>query len=271
MSQSKLVTIGSDPEVIIIDEQGHPKSMIGYVGGDKKNPKYINGIGFQEDNVLVEFNTVPCSNGQELFEQIQNSLELIKENFLPHNWRISEECGGEYSYDELFLHPEQALEFGCDPDFCVYENAVRNQLDPEDFQNLRFAGGHIHIGYTQGNEGKNGIIAMLLDALLILPTVNRLSDWEKQRRTLGYGVAGSIRHKPYGLEYRTPSNDWIFNENKTEIVYETVKLAVELSNHDDVVKQLHKMAQNIREAINKSDMSGVKDMSFVEKYSLVNV
>ncbi len=65
----------------------------------------------------------------------------------------------------------------------------------------------------------------LVKALDYLVTLPMLKDDDPRRREL-YGQAGCFRNKPYGIEYRTPSNKWIFSRDMCLWVYEQVKRAV---------------------------------------------
>jgi hypothetical protein len=42
-------------------------------------------------------------------------------------------------------------------------------------------------------------------------------------RYKNYGVAGNIRHKSYGVEYRTPSNAWIFDVDSHLYIFNTAQ------------------------------------------------
>jgi hypothetical protein len=75
---------------------------------------------------------------------------------------------------------------------------------------LRFAGGHIHLGYKSVRpEVAEYVVAMLCDLTLGLALVCN-GERQPERRAL-YGQPGRFRPTPYGLEYRTPSNQWLFS------------------------------------------------------------
>jgi hypothetical protein len=67
----------------------------------------------------------------------------------------------------------------------------------------------------------------LLDAFVGIP----LDCFEKSRgfveRRKMYGQYGSFRSKPYGLEYRTPSNDWLWNDYLIDNMYLQVEKTFE--------------------------------------------
>ena len=51
-----------------------------------------------------------------------------------------------------------------------------------------------------------------------------------------YGKAGAYRLKSFGVEYRTLSNFWIFDERNIQWVYDGVQAAVDLVNTEMIYK-----------------------------------
>ncbi|RMG93736.1 MAG: hypothetical protein D6706_14915, partial [Chloroflexi bacterium] len=62
-----------------------------------------------------------------------------------------------------------------------------------------------------------------LDFFLGIPLY--IKEGESERRKL-YGKFGDYRPKRYGVEYRTPSNKWVFNTEWYEIIFEGVERAL---------------------------------------------
>ena len=122
------------------------------------------------------------------------------------------------SFDDDQLNTQAARQFGCDPDYNVYTKRANPHPHTKN-KNLRSAGGHVHVG-TDKNPWEMGKV---LDLMLGVPSVITDPDW--QRRSL-YGKAGAIRIKPYGLEYRTLSNFWIWNTESIEWVYHQTEEAI---------------------------------------------
>lgn len=104
-----------------------------------------------------------------------------------------------------------AFEFGCEADF----NALIGQKNPKPAAadaGLRSAGGHLHFGQEcidLTNPDNQKIMAVMCDYMHGLCSV--ILDSDNRRREL-YGKAGATRFKEYGIEYRTLSNFWIFDE-----------------------------------------------------------
>jgi len=88
---------------------------------------------------------------------------------------------------------------------------------------MRTASGHVHIGWTNGEDIRNphhqsrvNAMAQQMDFFLGLPSI--FYDEDKERREM-YGKAGALRYKPYGGEYRTLSNAWLRSEGRMRFVY----------------------------------------------------
>lgn len=201
-------TFGADPEVFVGTDK--PGSAIGLIGGSKHNPLKVAGGAVQEDNVLAEFNIDPAADEDQFVHGIQSVLHIVGQ-MLPAGMSVLPRLAShEYTRDELRSFGPKAMEFGCDPDFNAYTQDVNPK--PSAANHLRTAGGHIHVGYDNPCQEGNYLVAQCMDLYLGVPSV--LIDKDVRRRAM-YGGAGCMRHKPYGVEYRTLSNFWIFDEATT--------------------------------------------------------
>ncbi len=201
MSEQRF-TIGADPELLLLTARGLPKSAIGLIGGTKQNPKPF-GIGHvQEDNVMVEFNIPPANNRHEFQVYISEMMTDIKRFFGKKDLYVGDK--GEAFFDPEELNHPNALAFGCEPDYDVWEMKENPKPIPPSPE-YRCCGGHIHLGF---DTSKYDIVKLtkLLDLYVGVPlAVNDPNTTRKQF----YGKAGCIRITEYGLEYRTPSNYWV--------------------------------------------------------------
>lgn len=217
----KVVSVGADPEVICMDMSGKVKSVINHLGGSKEEPRPVKGGAVQEDNVLAEFNIEPANCASSFDRGISTVMHEMSK-LLPH-FQLSKLASAHFDMDELFDGGEKALSFGCSPDMNVYTmeyNRISEEVHPE----LRTAGGHVHVGLNEvANDHVINSVKML-DLFLGIPSV--LFDQDRERKEL-YGKAGSFRFKDYGLEYRTLSNFWIFEEILRKWVYENTCRAIE--------------------------------------------
>ena len=221
------IKLGTDPELYIANDT-EVVSAEGLIGGTKKAPKYITeeGHAIQEDNVMVEFNTPPCSSAEEFTKEINVVLTYLEATLGLQNLRLH------YSASEVldpkYLKTKQAQQFGCEPDFNAYLRCANTP--PEPSSALRTAGGHIHVGYPNaGDVGQVEDIVRAMDLFLGLPSV--IMDQDDRRKTM-YGKAGAFRFKDYGLEYRTLSNFWIYTDELKKWAFNSCLLYTSPSPRD---------------------------------------
>lgn len=215
----KIVTIGCDPELFFRKTSGECVSVIDKLGGSKEEPKPIeNGCAVQEDNVAAEFNIRPSTSLTEFRDQIKFVLRYLDKEAEGMGLNLARHVAS-YSFSPEQLSHWKAMVFGCEPDLSVWdrkENPKPESLDPM----LRSCGGHIHVGTDLDpfELGKS------MDLHLAIPSLSL--DPDTRRREL-YGKAGAIRIKPYGMEYRTLSNFWIWADHLIEWAWEGTNKAVE--------------------------------------------
>lgn len=238
--------LGTDPEIFLCDQTGKHISVIGYINADKWHPMQIPGMaeGFtlQEDNVALEYGVPPAASAQELFDNIDAVMKKSLE-YLP-NLSFSRLSCTVFDKDQL-LTP-QAHIFGCEPDFNAWTcepNPPPNPPHPF----MRSAGGHIHV---ETKEHPLDVVKAM-DLFLGVPSV--LMDKGEKRKQL-YGKAGAHRPKPYGVEYRTLSNFWIFEKKYMDWVWNSTEKA--LSN----LGVAEKYESVILDAINNNNKKAAKHL-----------
>ena len=209
-----LRTFGSDPEVLLHNGKEFI-SAIGKVPGTKDAPYVIYDGMVHCDNVTAEMNTVPCATSTGFDRSVDVVLKQLTSMVKLHDLHISELSIGEYSDTEL-SHPD-ALVAGCEVDWNAYTRRLNNPAN-YDNTNQRCAGGHLHLGCAVDTSDVPALV-QALDVVVGLPI---LLHEDIKRREL-YGKAGSFRIKEYGLEYRTPSNFWVFSPDRRIWVAEQVK------------------------------------------------
>lgn len=214
------VTIGSDPEFFFRSNRtGTVVPIIGLLGGTKGKPEPIPGLegegwGMQEDNVMAEFNIPPVQRANRFAGRIINARDRIVDFVRTKRSDLVPDIGGcarVFSFADL--DNKQAQTFGCSPDFDAHREGAAcpgintDALREEDGE-WRFAGGHVHIGYE--SSVPDFVAAAMCDVYLGLPSV--AMDKQGKRREL-YGSAGRYRPTTYGIEYRTLSNFWIWDDH----------------------------------------------------------
>lgn len=252
-----MFTIGADPELFLKDHSNKMISVIGKIGGTKEMPLPIgNGCAIQEDNVAAEFCIPPCDNAKTFIESITFALSDISERARDLDLVLARMVASHsFSKDQL-AHPG-AKRFGCDPDYNVYTGRPNPRPKAED-KSLRSAGGHVHVGTDKKPEA----LIKTMDLMLGVPSV--LMDKDEERRKL-YGKAGCFRYKPYGVEYRTLSNFWIWDERSIEWVYhqvaESIKFCDEFKNESTQTDE-----DLIIHCINNNDKQIAKDL--IQRWSI---
>lgn len=255
------ILLGCDPEMFLCNIQGELKSSIGLVGGSKVDPLPLPlgpGFAVQEDNVAVEFNIPPASDAKEFINSINQTIrflgDVVRDNY---GLRISPLSAASFPHDQL-MDPA-ALEFGCDPDYNAYTGR-RNPRPKADDAALRSCGGHIHVGYDKKAIDHKRIIRMM-DLHLGVPSI--LMDEGDLRKKL-YGKAGAYREKNYGVEYRTLSNFWIFQDRLIEWAWNNTERAVVAADAQFALSEDDEAC--IVSCINSNDKTSAKQL--VERFEL---
>lgn len=256
------IKLGCDPEAFLIDINGQLKSSIGLIGGSKEAPRPLltlgDGYAVQEDNVALEFNIPPAEGRSQFVESIQGTLKYLTDMVKgDYGFTISELSAASFPMEEL-ASPE-AFIFGCDPDFNAWTKAVNPKPAAED-KALRSCGGHVHVGYDRSLAAGTDIIQHM-DLHLGVPSV--LMDKGQLRKQL-YGKAGAYRDKSYGVEYRTLSNFWIFNNRLIEWVWNNTSRSVAAAESRLAISEEDKT--DIISAINDNDVAIAEKL--VKKFNL---
>jgi len=219
-----LIDVGADPEVWLT-KNGLIVPSVGLIKGTKEKPFVVEGskvgLTLQEDNVSVELGWKPVK--VDKFTNTATSAFSEAETWVRNN--IGEEYGLLANKpDHIFLPEdlvsEQAQVFGCLPDQDAYlEGTFRTPIDPKDgslgIGNHRFAGGHIHLGYDKANAQVPPFALVRMLDWYYLYLLYDGYDNQGSRRKL-YGQPGIYRDKPYGVEYRTPGNFWLYNPSRMQ-------------------------------------------------------
>lgn len=249
------VTVGADPEVFVADLNGNITSAIGMVGGSKESPRPVVDGGVQEDNVLAEFNIDPAKSKIEFvcnISSVMGSLRKILEN---NDLQPIIVPSHKFTAQELDSFGPDAMEFGCSSEWNAWDSKVMPR-PKGDKVNLRTAGGHVHIGYDNPDRFTNEDLVKMMDYAIGVPSV--LIDSDKARRKL-YGKAGSMRHKPYGVEYRTLSNFWLNSDELISWVYDrTLWCTKNLDRLPEFVSAFD--PQTLKRIINRSDTGLATDV-----------
>lgn len=262
MEKTMKIKLGCDPEAFLVDIKGQLKSSITLIGGSKEMPRPLMALGdgyaVQEDNVAIEFNIPPAEGRSSFIKSIRSTLDylegMVKDQY---GFGISQLSAASFPMEEL-TNPA-ALVFGCDPDYNAWTKRMNPKPSAED-KSLRSCGGHVHVGYDVNSGLSHRDIIKMMDLHLGVPSV--LMDHGELRKQL-YGKAGAFRQKMYGVEYRTLSNFWIFDDKKIGWVWDNTLRAVAAAEQFDISDE---DGVDIVNAINNND----KDLanSIVKRFNL---
>ena len=251
-------TVGCDPEIFLKKSGGFIASC-GLVGGSKQSPLQLEnlpeGFNVQEDNVAVEFGVPPAIDKFTFTQNIHTIMEELTGLMLQKGLSLGNESSALFPKEELW-HPN-ALTFGCDPDFNIWTERKNPRPRAAD-ETLRSCGGHVHVGLEKGYNWRK--LVKTLDLYLGVPSV--LLDDDARRKEL-YGQSGAFRKKPYGIEYRTLSNFWVFKPELTEWVWDAVEQSV---NAVDAQFPIEELQEPIQTAINTNNKELA--LTLVNKYNL---
>lgn len=243
---------GCDPEVFLVDVQGKHISAIGLINADKWNPLQIPGMehGFtlQEDNVALEYGIPPASSADEFVSHIQRVMDKSKE--WTKGLSFSKLSCTIFDKDQMG-HP-LAHVFGCEPDYNAW-TGMENVKPKPPHEFMRSAGGHIHVETKQNPKD----VVQQMDLFLSVPAV--FMDKGIERKKL-YGKAGAFRPKPYGVEYRSLSNFWIFKEKLIRWAWKQTERAL------NSTVPVGELAEYIDIAVNNNDKQMAK--ALINEYNL---
>jgi hypothetical protein len=220
-----MFTIGADPEFMVTDAGGAIRSAIGVVGASKSNRIQQNGHEFYYDNVFAEIALKPAASMDGFVSNLQEAICLLKDR-IGDNRLI---CRSAYSFPKSELTHPAAMEGGCKEEFCAYTLMPKVVQDSWFVKNqLRVAGGHIHIGTNLiENEIDRQLMVRMFDLFLGVPSIYLDKDSTSIKRRKLYGKAGRYRDPDYGVEYRTLGNFWLSSPKLAKLVYELVEFTLE--------------------------------------------
>lgn len=247
---------------MFVQQNGLFKSAWNLIKGDKKNPQKVRNGAVQVDGMALEFNIDPAKSEDEFCFSVTDVLAQMTKMVPDYKVIVSPVAHFDAAY--LKAQPAEALELGCDPDF----NAWTGQTNPRPDGNrpMRTASGHIHIGWTEGQDGEDpahryrcNLVAKQLDFYLGLASL--FYDKETERREM-YGKAGAVRYKSYGVEYRTLSNAWLLSEERIRWAYRTCVAGVQRAMSGDSLEDKY---GDIQEIINTSNLKKASAIIKAEK------
>lgn len=254
------LTFGTDPEVAAYYEkdgalfvQPSPffRKEMGLVAQKpkSKHPIYFDdgNISIVEDGVAFEFTIPPTRDYKEMHSSISSALDTLNDLLYPtdHNFVILPTLNYEIErFIDVDDEYKMCLIFGCDPDQdAILPDYVCNVIDALQHP-YRYFGGHFQIGCanpvgTRLMQTHFEPFIKLLAVTLGNTVISRSTQTELEKiRAKLYGQPGRYRLQPWGIEYRTPSNNWITSLSTMATMFRAAKLAFELLQNPKYGKEV---------------------------------
>lgn len=227
------ILIGCDPELFVVNQDGKPRGAYGLIPGTKESPFKVPKGAYQVDGMALEFNIDPATTEEEFVGNIAAVMQRLRED-VPSEFKFYVKPSVRFHHAILKAAPDEAKELGCMPDLDAY--TLKENPKPDANTTLRTASGHIHIGLEKDaditKEAHMIKYATLVKHLDLFLGIRSLEwDKDKTRREL-YGNPGAMRLKPYGVEYRVLSNQWLESEALVRFVYrQTIRCIEDLKKN----------------------------------------
>jgi len=220
--------LGADTEFLAIKTikgQDFLFPLEGLIFGDKMEPEYIDGThqrGVLLDNVCIEYVCKPADNRDEFVNEQLLMKKYIETLLATFRLRLHTETSG--VFEAKYLTSENNRTFGCSPAYNPRTLEAYKAPDPN--TNLRTASFHLHVSLDKKMTFEEAAkLSLLFDLHVGVPSVVLQRD--RTRRQM-YGKAGEFRHTVYkGMEYRVLGNEYLFSQEKLELVYEQVTDAID--------------------------------------------
>lgn len=243
------VTIGADPEVFIVDTVKNSfVSAHDIIPGTKKKPYDLDvsrrlsrqkGLACQADGTALEINIPPADSVLSFLYSIGVALGETAVAYLKKDQRLCATPVARYSKDYFGTLPATALELGCDPDYDAWNGGKANPRPTSlTYPYARTGAGHIAVGWRPADNMVEDVFESnhFNDCIMMVQMMDLIYDeirsWhevpdDEYRRGL-YGKRGAFRPKPFGVEYRTPSNSWLRSHHSAMNMYNMAVLSFAL-------------------------------------------
>lgn len=293
MTSSKpSLTIGTDPEFMLLDNKGNLRSAINILNcGKDERIDLGNDVKVFFDNVLIEMNIKPADSPEMLVDSLRDAFRRVTSHVSPI--RINVQASAIFPESEL-KDPNSWI-YGCSPEYDAYQMSVINPPVAEKGNNLRSCGGHVHLGTNEESfplmapiENKDTDdedrskrdwgrvwVVRMLDLFLGVPALFIDHDPTSAQRRKLYGKCGSHRPKEeYGVEYRPTSNFWLASPKLATLIYKLCDFTVDFvreGKHMELWKDendCHYDVKNMCKTINDSDLNSAKKImeGTIKKY-----
>jgi len=240
-------SLGSDPELFFTrDGKVVPSSEV-----VPKESEFVTRDGFQ-----LELHPKPENCRQSAAYQIAKCIGIA------NRYAKASECElnfglGHVIHDELWKGtPNVDKRFGCSPTESAQEKNPKRVTGLR--ERFRAGAGHIHfaLGYSSNKVQPENYDRLIQVMDIVLGNTCVLIDRDPLNvtRRKNYGRAGEYRVKPYGIEYRVPSNFWLRHYVLWSLVSQLGRHAmdIELQGYSaELIKRFD--MRKVRKAINTNN------------------
>jgi len=254
--------LGADPELFLCDAAGDYISAHDLLPGTKANPHWVEKGAIQVDGVAAEFNIEPAGTKKQFKENIKAVLKQMSILTGPNVYLAFDPVA---SFPPKYFNdlPEETKVLGCMPDWNAYTkrmNSPPERLTDSAGNLMHTAAGHVHISWCKDVNPVSAThlnncykLAKQLDYIHLPGTLKFAQgdclQGELERREMY--AAGSFRPKPYGMEYRSISNQWVKYEESIDWIFDaTIKGVQLLLRKESVVEPFRqlKLIRNLSES-----------------------
>lgn len=238
-----VISIGADPEFILEDEKGE---IALFSSKHARGSIAMSQATLGADYGLLEFRPPYQTTTEVFIDELDILFEYFKKYYTKLKIKEEEAVTFEHKMARIRTQLEdENVDFGLNipknfapaedidiTDESSYHNVSLSAYDEPVFKPSRTdilsAGGHIHIG---GSFIRMLSLQQLKEYIrridgLVGPICTSVETPAAALRKEVYGVPGEFRIKPYGVEYRTPSNAIFWPRNKRALV-QVLKIMVE--------------------------------------------
>jgi hypothetical protein len=243
--------LGADPEIFVVD--GNDKIIPAFTFlKSKKASNLLYYDGFQAEFTCGIHNCLSF-----LVDEVHERLDSLHRRAKVQNGKLTLKNVLPVAQNVLVATAPEHVELGCMPSMNAYGLRGRPVPDPYALR-YRFAGGHIHFGFTDSHE-LNKLPQMqdavrALDGIVGLIGVSLAANIDNPLRREFYGLAGEYRLPAHGLEYRSLSNFWLAAPPITHLIYDVSRIALSLGLKGAYDLVWKAKEGEVIEAINGSDV-----------------
>lgn len=283
INRGQWVQTGTDPEVFGVTKSGSVVPAFEALPSKDKaldvpfvsrggSPNYK--LSAFWDGFQAEFSVPPVTCHEVMTDQIRDGLKVIYDHMrkAKKTATITPSCVVDIPYEVMDAAPPECIALGCAPSLNAYE--AKAHLDGMDAKSLpfRFAGCHIHFGFSAHTNKKYDYpaIVKLLDAIAGVASVSLLRGIEDPRRRMFYGLAGEYRLPKHGLEYRTLSSAILAHPAIMNLMFDLARCVTKM--HDEGTAAIWQSdEQETQEVINNLDVVGAEKILARNKDALTRI